>query len=553
MESPSFKMPRCKRRSVTYAVLAFLILSPVFSGSFQSTPALAGPQEVATQSAAGDLDPSFGDAGKVVTDFSSNDDGASAVAIQSDGKIVVGGTSTPPDGNSDFALARYNADGSLDPSFGSNGRVTTDFFAEKDFLHAIVIQSDGRIVAAGSAVQPGVGSGFALARYNPDGSLDEGFGSRGKTATSFPDQAEAFALAMTAAGRILAVGSASIQTLPKCALARYSSDGALDSSFGTNGKVLDTIRSGANHGLAVALQSDNKIVVAGDDNQNFVLFRYNANGSPDSGFGIGGWADAGFLLVSRANAVALQSEGKIVVAGFGETGILKLLFGLARHNPDGSRDGTFGDLGSLRTVISSRDDGATALAIQSNNNKILAGGFAGAAGDVFQGFADFAIVRYKPQGRLDKTFGVDGKVVTDFFGGDDRANAIALQPDGKIVLAGIAHSTSNVFAVARYLVEDFGFRFDPPIITAVRGTTMSVDMLIDHVGGFSGIVTVSPPDVSAIGIRLKPVDKIATTHTKRTLNLKLKPTAQVGDYRLTFTAQDEEGRVRTAILGLTIQ
>jgi uncharacterized delta-60 repeat protein len=133
MRSPRFELPDPVRLSASSAISALLALSALLSGiGFRPTPARAAPQDMTTQSAAGDLDPSFGNGGKVVTDFSSNEDGASAVAIQSDGKIVVGGTSTAQRGNPDFALARYNTDGSLDSSFGLNGKVTTDFFQGND-------------------------------------------------------------------------------------------------------------------------------------------------------------------------------------------------------------------------------------------------------------------------------------------------------------------------------------------------------------------------------------------------------------------------------------
>jgi uncharacterized delta-60 repeat protein len=553
METPLFKMARRARHSVSYLLSALLIVSALFSSSIQTMPARAAVQEFETQSAAGDLDPSFGNGDKVVTDFSGNDDVGSAVAIEPDGKIVVGGTSTASGGNSDFALCRYNVDGGLDPSFGSNGRVITDFFHDKDFLGGIAIQPDGKIVAAGSALEPGVGVEFALARYNLDGSLDQSFGSGGKTVTRFPEDAEAAAVALTAAGKIVAVGTASIRVKPRVALARYNSDGTLDTSFGTSGIIVNTLHT--SQAQAVALQPDNKIVIAGQDKdaQNFAVFRYNSNGSADTSFGIAGQVISGSFLISRAHAVALQPDGKIVVAGFGQTSVFKDLFGVSRHNTNGSFDGTFGNLGgSLRTLISSRDDRATALAIGSNG-KIIVAGFVGAPSDVFQGFADFGVVRYKRQGKLDNSFGTFGKVVTDFFGGSDGANAIALQADGKIVLAGTARSATNDFAVARYLVEDFALRFDPPIVTASRGTTVSVDLLIDHVCGFEGSVTVTPPDLSAIGVTLKPVDQIVTTHTKKTLNIKIKPTAQVGVHLLTFKGQDEEGRSRTATVTLTIQ
>ena len=556
MRSPRLETPHRIRFSGNYTISVLLVLSAVFSGvAFRTTNARAAPRELITESVAGDLDPSFGNGGKVVTDFSSNDDGAAAVAIQADGKIIAAGTSTARGGNPDFAIARYNIDGSLDSNFGSNGKVTTDFFNDKDVLHALAIQPDGRIVAAGLALRTGMGSQFAVARYNPDGSLDMSFGLGGETTTSFSGDDAAFGVAVTPAGKIVAVGTSSIQTFPKFALARFNSDGSLDASFGTGGKVMNSIAGGVDQARAVVLQPDNKIVIAGDHHPglSFAGFRYNANGTPDTSFGTGGGVITDVSAGSSAFAIALQSDGKIVAAGFAVGSLIKRFFGLARYNPNGSLDSTFGSsFGTLGTSISSRDDVATGIAIQLNG-LILASGFAGAPGELQTGSADFALVRYKSKGKLDMTFGAGGKVVTDFFGGADMANAIALQSDGKIVLAGVAQGSTNVFAVARYLVEDFALRIDPPAVTAARGTAVSVEVLINHVGGFIGTVTVTSPDVSSIGVKVKPANPISTTHAMRNLNLKIKSTAQVGVHHLTFTGKDEEGRVRTATLTLTIQ
>ena len=554
MKAPSFKISLGVQYLVVLLMSSLLSVFASFPASIQLVHARAASQEFTTQSAAGDLDASFGNSGKVVTDLSGNDDHASAIGIEPDGKIVVGGFSTPQGGNPDFALTRYNIDGSLDPGFGSNGKVITDFFHDKDFLRGIAIQPDGKIVAAGSVLEPGFGEEFALARYNLDGTLDASFGSGGKVVTRFPEEARAWAVALTPAGKIVIVGTASMEIMPKFALARYSADGSLDSSFGTNGIVVNTTRR--SFGLAVAVQPDNKIIIAGEDgdSQNFAVFRYNANGSPDTSFGTAGQVTSDCFLLSRAHAVALQPDGKIIVAGFGQTSFIKDLIGVERLNPNGSSDGTFGTflIGCVRTSISPRNDRANALAIQSNGH-ILAAGLAGDPGEFFGGPPrDFGVVRYKPRGKLDNSFGASGSVITDFFGGADEANAIALQADGKIVLAGTAQSVTNDFAVARYLVEDFALRFDPPAVNANRGTIVSVDLLIDHIGGFRGSVMITSPDFSAIDVTLKSMGQIVTTHIRRTLKLKIKPSAPVGVHSLLFRGQDEEGKMRSGALTLII-
>ena len=554
MGSSQLEKVPCRSRSGRISALVVLLLAAVTSSSaLRSQPTRAASQELEPRSAAGDLDPSFGNGGRVLTDFSGNDDVATALAIQSDGKIVVGGT-IDLRGNPDFALVRYNTDGSLDPTFGSNGKVTTDFFQHIDLLNGIAVQSDGKILAAGSASHAEMGSEFALARYNSDGSLDLGFGASGKTTTNLSGDDVANAVTLRTDGKIVTVGSSFTRTFPKFALARYNPDGSLDTSFGENGKVINSLPGGFDQARAVVLQPDNKIVIAGDDHptNRFAVFRYNANGSPDTGFGAAGGVTTAVSLFSAATAIGLQSDGKIVAAGFAEASLLKLFFGLARYNPDGSPDSAFGDFGRVVTSISNRDDVATALAIQSDG-KILAAGFAGAPGDFGSGFADFAIARYRRKGKLDSTFGMNGIVLTDFSGRSDMANAITLQSDGKIVLAGVAQTTTNVFAIARYLVEDFSLGFAQPVISAARATTVPVEILINHLGGFTGTVTITPPDTSTIGVKVKPAGPIITTHLKATILLKVRPSAPIGSHRLTFNARDGQGRVRTAEIVLNIQ
>ena len=538
------------------ASLGALLIVPALMSPAPLQPLIprAASQELEPQSAAGDLDPSFGNGGKVTTDFSSNNDVATCVAIQSDGKIVVGGTSTDPTGNSDFALARYNSDGSLDTSFGSDGKVTTDFFHDNDSLNAIAVQPDGKIVAAGSASRPGQGPQFGVARYNPDGSLDLSFGSAGKTTTNFPGQDIAYAIAIAPGGKFMVVGTSSVKPASEFALARYNPDASLDTTFGVNGKVVNSIRGLVDDARSAVLQPDGKVIIAGTHNQGdgFALFRYNTDGTPDNSFGASGAVTTAVSLSSGATALALQPDGKIVAAGSSESGVIKTFFAIARYNADGSLDSTFneGDLrGFVQTSITSANDAATAIALQ-NDGKILAAGVAGDPGEFGTGSSDFAIARYKQTGVLDPSFGTKGKVVTDFFGHNDSARGIALQPDGKIILAGVAQAKNNVFALARYLVENFTLAFNQPVINGARGTTVPVGLLINREGGFTDSVTITPPDSSAIGIKLKPAGPLDTTRSTIKVKVKIMSSAPLGPHLIIFTANDDQGRVRTA--GLTI-
>jgi uncharacterized delta-60 repeat protein len=398
--------------------------------------------------AAGDLDPTFGSSGKVTTDFSGNNNVAEAMAIQPNGKIIaVGSAGQYP--LVDFALARYNGDGSLDSTFGSGGKVTTDFFGLPDGANAVALQLDGKIVAAGIAQVPG-GFVFGLARYNSDGSLDSTFGSGGKVTTPFSTgDAEIFDIAIQSDNKIVAAG-VTFRPMADFALARYNSNGSLDSGFGVGGLVVGNFFTN-DIAFAIALQSDAKIVVAGVTNlssvpQNFTLARYNTDGGLDTTFGPGGKVVTDFFnTFDAAFDVVIQADGKIVAAGYATMNTSDLDFALARYNADGSLDPGFGSGGKVITSIGSARDVAYGIALQPDG-KIVAAGEGGTTSE------DFAAARYNGNGSLDPSFGSMGKVTTDFSGDADKAFDVALQSDGKIVTAGLSHSsnTGDDFALVRY-------------------------------------------------------------------------------------------------------
>jgi uncharacterized delta-60 repeat protein len=348
--------------------------------------------------------PEGGEIWQAQTDFGdshSHRDMASAVAIQTDGKIVAAG-GTDANGDNDFALARYGSDGTLDPGFGNGGRVLTDFGSKSsDSASAAAIQSDGKIVAAGTS-DAGGGYDFALARYLPDGSLDPTFGSGGKVLTSFFGHGgNPFEVVIQADGRIVVAGTSSSGIGgADFALARYLPDGRLDASFGSGGKVLTDFRNGTNDiGLAATIQSDGKIVAAGlsdagGRNDDFALARYLADGGLDPGFGTGGKVLTGFRNQRSedwALAVSTQADGKIVAAG--QSGdFRRSAFALVRYLPDGSLDSHFGKRGKVRTDVSPGFDAAQAVAIQPNGRIVAAGG---ADRDRYGDRTDFALVGYR--------------------------------------------------------------------------------------------------------------------------------------------------------------
>lgn len=432
-----------KKRFYTYRIRLCVaaLLTAMF---FSSIPASR------VEAAAGDLDLTFGNSGKVTTDFFANFDSANAVAVQPDGKIVAGGVAEVPGGNADFGLARYNSNGVLDPAFGSGGKVNTDFTGFSDAVRSVVIQPDGKIVAGGITTGGDGHSDFALARYNSNGSVDLSFGSGGRVTTDFLATDTVNAIALQPDGKIVAVGEARDERdQSDFGIVRYNGDGSLDTTFDSDGKLITNFSGFFDRATDLVINPDGKIVVAGDAAINggpfdFAVARYNPNGSLDVTFGSGGKVSTNFFGgFDGQPSINRQPDGKLVVVGFALSSISGTAIGIARYNSDGSPDSTFGVGGKLPQFVDVSPSGSDILP----DGKIVVGG---TAADLIG--TDFAVVRFNNDGSLDTTFGSGGKTVTDFsFGFADQVNAIALQPDGKIILAG--NSTSQGFfdfALARY-------------------------------------------------------------------------------------------------------
>lgn len=226
----------------------------------------------------GTLDPTFGSGGKLLTDFGGQEM-AYGVRVQADGKIVAAGFSNT-DGNHDFALARYDRDGTLDPTFGTGGKVLTDVSGagSYDEARAVAVEPDGKILAAGSS-DAGGSTDFAVVRYDGDGTLDPAFGAGGQVLTNFGGSDYAYAVAVQGDGKVVAAGSSDAGGSTDFALVRYNNDGSLDGRFGGGGKVLTDVGGGSNDvALAVAVQADGKIMAAGVVSglgwSDFALTRY---------------------------------------------------------------------------------------------------------------------------------------------------------------------------------------------------------------------------------------------------------------------------------------
>ena len=534
---------------------------------------------VGVAAAAGGLDPTLGSGGKVTTNFFGSTDGASAIAMQPDGKIILAGVSFNPNTSDDFALARYNPDGSLDTSFGTGGKVNTDFFDLGDEALAVALQPDRKIIAAGRVTSLITFADFGIARYNADGSLDTSFGVGGKVTTDFFSNSGDIGsgVAVQPDGKIIVAGYIFTPSeIADFALARYNHDGSLDTSFGTGGKVTTDFFRDSDAAFAITIQADGNIILAGIANRlfsastagYFALARYRPDGSLDTSFGTGGKVTTDFFRYCLARGIALQSDGRIVAAGtaYPNPPTLTQDFALARYMPDGMLDTSFGSGGKITTDFFGASsefglgDEAFAVSLQTDEKIITAGRVYNLPTPALPVLSDFGLARFNPDGSLDPSFGTGGKVTTNFLGLNDEARALTIQRDGRILAGGKAFRAAffpvaSEFALARYetdLQPDFTLSFDQPRVNAVRGTKLRVTININRISGFSGDVTLTPPE-PAMGIKPKPPSPITTMETSVKLKLKITASASPGEHELIFTGSDNSGRVRTATLKVLVE
>ncbi|MFI5172462.1 MAG: T9SS type A sorting domain-containing protein [Chitinophagales bacterium] len=402
-------------------------------------------------SQAGELDPGFGTGGIVITDFGQEqDDYAYSVLVQPDGKIIIAGWSYTTFEN-DFAVARYNSDGTLDVDFGIGGLATFDFEGEEDYGYSALLQSDGKIVIAGTKC---CSDDFGIIRLNTDGTLDNSFSGDGKAeADFFGSSDDGLSIAIQPDNKII-IGGEAYDSDRLFGLMRFNTDGTLDNSFGTGGKVTTSVGPVADFLKSIAIQSDGKIVAGGyydtdgTDYHDYALVRYNTDGTLDNGFGTGGIVtmdlyhdqDYGF-------SVAVDADNNILLAGYSEN-VDGRNFIVLRFTGDGILDNTFGTDGIGSADFGSGEDHCKALAIQPDGKIILAGLTAIPT-------PDYAVVvaRFNTDGILDTSFGSGGMVTTDIADDADYGYAAAIQPDTKILVAGYSYqeTTAYDFMLIRYL------------------------------------------------------------------------------------------------------
>jgi len=441
---------------------------------------------------AGALDTAFGGTGMVTTAIQ-QDSGSQAVAVQSDSKVVPVGSTNKGASPDHFAIARYNADGSLDSTFGSGGIVIVPLSTINDLAYAVAIQpADGKIVGAGEAVVPGTKKGqqlddWAIVRLNTNGTLDTTFGAgKGYVLTNFGQTLEgATAIALQSNGQIVVAGYAGTGI----GIVRYNADGSLDTSFGTGGEVVNTGIALQFGGQMVAIDSFCDIDIVGSSTvgstTEMAVARYLPNGTLDPRFGTGGVVDIlpSGAINSIARSVGLQSTGQIVVWGQGNYPSSKppLVPTLVRLNTNGTLDSTFGSGGFYTDGRLGLPYG---LVIQPNDE-------IDAVGTIRPSGTNWCVTQVLANGSsYDPNFGTNGLAVTNFSQTASPGLLCALDPDGNIVVTGSV--TPAEFAVARSLGDSAS------VPSSTISASQSGIIFNRFAGTYTGTVTLTNSASSAI-------------------------------------------------------
>jgi uncharacterized delta-60 repeat protein len=489
----------------------------------------------------GSLDTSFNGTGKVTTPIGWSDNQANSMALDGSDIIVAGTTYGGRD--NDIVVVRYNSDGSLDTSFNGAGKVAANFsrLPSDDTGRAMAVQPDGKVIVAGTT-DNGSNNDFAVVRYNSDGSLDTSFSGTGKIITPIgPSHDVAYAVALDGSDIIVAGYTFGDADEVDIAVVRYNSDGSLDTSFNGTGKVITSIGSSKDDAAYAVAVDGAHIIVAGTtsngSDDDIAVVRYNSDGSLDTSFnGTGKVITPIGSSYDAANAVALDGA-HIIVAGYtynrdtyngNNTDIA-----VVRYNSDGSLDTSFNGTGKVVTSIgSSKDDVAYAVAVDGGH--VVVAGYTDNGSD-----SDIAVVRYNSDGSLDTSFNGTGKVTTPIGSSTDRAYAVAL--DGSdIIVAGYSDNGGTTdFAVVRYEGADN----TAPTISDITGqgtnedtATGAIAVTVGDAETAAGRLVVS---ATSSNTSLVPNNNIAVAGSAASRTLTITPAAeQSGTTTITVTVSD---------------
>lgn len=375
---------------------------------------------------AGTLDTTFSGNGKRAINFGGTDI-PHALLVQPNGRIVVAGGGAASDS---FCVARLLPNGKLDTTFGSRGKRVIDFGTTDEAAYGATLQADGKLVLVGGAF-----ANVAITRLNRNGSLDHSFSGDGRLTFSWGAFSRAQAVTALAGGKLLVAGFSGPEG-GDIQVARLNLNGSFDTGFGSGGKAAVDL-GGTEFGLAMARQANGRILVAGrSDPTGGVVVRLRANGGLDPDFN--GSGHVTLPGVVTANAVLVQPDRRIVVAG-NTVGLEQMI--VMRLNPSGSPDTSFGTAGSTTLDFGSLADLTGGAALQPDGRIVIAG--------YSQDNEEIAVARLNPDGSLDATFGNGGKALVGF-GVATFGNAVALQRNGRILVAG-QRTGGDDFALARLL------------------------------------------------------------------------------------------------------
>jgi uncharacterized delta-60 repeat protein len=415
----------------------------------------------------GNLDSSFGTAGKVISNMADTIQGADRandIAINPDGSFLVVGYKTV---SYDFVIAKYLSSGVLDSSFGTNGRVVTSFGTGADVATSVEILSNGSFVVAGTSSIGGQDD-FAVAKYTASGVLDTAFGTAGKVTTDMSgnlrgDSVSTMAISKT--GEVYVAGYSRGSTID-LAVVKYTSAGVLDTSFSSDGIVAIDFFSSQDDARTIQVLTNGSIVVGGyaiNGNGDSVsaLVKLTSSGELDQAFGAGGKITGDYVNYDEeVSSVSISAAGEIFAAVTGVD------FTVVKYSSSGVLQTTFGTSGIAATDFSSGTDYSSCVQVLVDGS-VLVSGFA-----TISGSADFAVAKFSSAGILDNTFGISGRSTVSFTSGDDISAALAVGVNGQIMLAGTADSNGaqSDFAIAK-------FQGGVPVVATTTTTTSTTSIV----------------------------------------------------------------------------